>query len=101
MALLPVSHVTEHPGEIRFPWVIRCQKCGKEVARIDQEELAAMVAVETVEPVYCFDCEPKALVDKDHNIIIPRPADKGCGLWPTIRVPASLLPMLLDNPGLV
>jgi hypothetical protein len=90
MAMIPVSHETEHPGAIKFPWVVRCQRCGKEVCRLSQEELSAMVMTEEVEPVLCFSCEPPALVDKDHNIIIPRPADKQ-GPWPTISVPSHFL----------
>lgn len=57
MAIIPVSHATEQPGAIQFPWVIRCQKCGCEVARLDQAELTAMVMSEEVSTVICFDCE--------------------------------------------
>jgi len=90
MATIPVSHVTETPGAISFPWVIRCQRCGAEVARVSQEELTAMVMVETVEPVECFRCEYRRLAQgEDYNAAqIPQNEQSP---WPTLSVPRSLL----------
>jgi hypothetical protein len=90
MATIPVSHVTEQPGGIRFPWVIRCQRCGAEVARVSQEELTAMVMVDTVEPVLCFDCEITLKVYQPSIGARLYPQEQ-VAPWPTISVPRSLL----------
>jgi hypothetical protein len=90
MAMIPVSHISETSTAISFPWVIRCQVCGAEVARVSQEELSAMVAVERVEPVLCFGCEAlKTPADTEHDVH-GLPQNKRAP-WPMLSVPRSLL----------
>lgn len=89
MAMIPVSHISETPTAIKWPWVIRCQTCGCEVARLTQEELSAMVHTEEIDPILCFGCEENyyRLHQPAQGVI--RFSDRAP--WPTVSVPRSLL----------
>ena len=89
MATIPVSHVTETDGAFAFPWVVRCQSCGREVARLNQEELTAMVMTERVEPVFCFSCE--SIICNAAGISNEDLPQYKLAPWTTISVMRSLL----------
>jgi hypothetical protein len=76
MGMITVSHVTEEENALSFPWVVRCGRCGVEVARFSQEELTAMVTTEQVEPVECFACERDRMNTPRQNPRIPYPQDE-------------------------